>query len=84
MTKSQIWLLISTIFHAIGFTIDYPNGLYSCYIVGDAIGHAIRYIIDYTNEKAIDMSMGNYFTLSYAIEFVICYTIIYEICLARY
>ena len=26
------------------------------------------------------MSMGNNFTLSYAIDFVICYKIIYEIC----
>jgi len=48
-----------TVFHAIGFTIDYANGLYSCYIVGDAIGHAIRLIIDYTNEKAIDYAIGN-------------------------
>ena len=58
-----MWVLILTVFHAIGFTIDYANGLYSCYIVGDAIGHAIRYIIDYTNEKAIecaiDYAIGN-------------------------
>ena len=44
-------------------TIDYANGLYSCYIVGDAIGRAIRFIIDYTNEKAIecaiDYAIGN-------------------------
>ena len=42
---------------------NYANGLYSCYIVGDAIGHAIRFIIDYTNEKAIecaiDYAIGN-------------------------
>jgi hypothetical protein len=52
-----------TVFHAIGFTIDFAHGLYSCYIVGDAIGHAIRYIIDYTNDKAIecaiDYAIGN-------------------------
>ena len=53
-----MWVLILTVFHAIGFTIDYANGLYSCYIVGDAIGHAIRYIIDYANDKAIGYNIS--------------------------
>jgi hypothetical protein len=43
-----------TVFHAIGFTIDYANGFIFCYTVGDAIGHSIRYIIDYANDKAIE------------------------------
>ena len=58
-----MWVLILTVFHAIGFTIDYANGFIFCYTVGDAIGHSIRYIIDYANDKAIecaiDYAIGN-------------------------
>ena len=54
MRRPQIWVQLLTVFHAIGFTIDYANGFIFCYTVGDAIGHSIRYIIDYANDKAIE------------------------------
>ena len=63
MTWAQIWVQILTVFHAIGFTIDYANRFLFCYTVGDAIGQAIRYIIGYANDKAIecaiDCAIGN-------------------------
>jgi hypothetical protein len=34
------------------------NGFLFCYTVNDAIGHAIRYIIDYANDKAIAIQLS--------------------------
>ena len=62
MRRPQIWVQILTVFHAIGFTIDYANGFIFCYTIVDAIGYANIYINNYANDKvmecAIDYAIG--------------------------
>ena len=49
----QIGVLILTVFHAIGLTIDYANGFLLIYTIVDAI----RFIIDYANDTAIEYAI---------------------------